>query len=123
MYSIEDRSIVFTNGLRHTFNDFIAEALPFDDVIVVRLENQGWKRTNENIFAINYKGLLVWQIKERMHAFADSHYVNIYRKNDMVEAYNWDGTIVSLNPKTGFAMGESFVYSSSTRETRKREFI
>jgi hypothetical protein len=46
MYSIEDRSIVFTNGLRRTFNDFIAEALPFDDVIVIRLENQGWKRSN-----------------------------------------------------------------------------
>ena len=123
MFSIEDRAIIFGNGLRHTFDDVIAEALPFNDVIVVRLENQGWKRTNENVLAIDYKGRLVWRIKPRMYAFAESHYVNIYNRNDTVEAYNWDGTILSLNLKTGDVVGEATVYSPGSRVPRKRQFI
>jgi hypothetical protein len=59
----------------------------------------------------------------RVHAFAESHYVNIYRKNDLVEAYNWDGTILSLDPRTGEAMSEAMVYSPTKRPPRKRQFI
>ena len=73
----------------------------------MRLENQGWKRSNENVFGIDYKGRVLWQIAERAHAFTESHYVNIYRRNELVEAYNWDGTILCLDPKTGEVLSES----------------
>jgi hypothetical protein len=123
MYTIEECAIVFGVTQRYTFDDYIAEAIPFDDAIVVRLENQGWKRTNENVLAIDYNGRLLWRIKARVHAFAESHYVNIYRRNENVDIYNWDGTILTIFPKTGEIMSESMVYSAERRVSSHRRFI
>ena len=123
MYQIEDRSIVFHGGTRYTFDDFIAEAMPFDDAIVVRLENQGWKRTNENVLALDYGGRILWRIAPRQHAFGDSHYVNIYRKNEMVDVYNWDGTILTLHPKTGELISEGMAHGASHRSASPRQWM
>src|SRR5258708_7056054 len=121
MYTIEDRSIMFSGGASHTFDDIIAEVIEFEDVIVVRLENQGWKRCNENIYGLDLKAQVLWQIEERVHSFAESHYVNIYRKIDMVDAYNWDGTILTLYPKTGEVMSQASIQSPTKRKASKRQ--
>ena len=123
MYTIEDRRIVFIGGASHTFNDIIAEVVPFDEILVVRLENQGWKRSNENVFGLDYKGRVIWKIETRVHAFPESHYINLYRRNELVDAYNWDGTILSLAPKTGEIMMESLIYSSTKRQIQKHQII
>lgn len=123
MFRIEDKSIVYNASLRYTFDDYIAEALPFDDAIVVRLENQGWKRINENVCAVDYQGRLLWRIPKRIHAYGDSPYVNLYRRNEMVDVYNWDGTILTFHPKTGELMSESMVQVSTRHTASKRSFI
>src|SRR5690349_20602465 len=123
MYHIEDRAIVFQGGTRFTFDDFMAETLPFDDAIIVRLENQGWKRTNENVVALDYKGRLLWRIAPRQHAFSESHYVSIFRKHENVDVYNWDGTILTLEPKAGELLAVAAVSSPSKRQASPRRWI
>lgn len=123
MFQIEDKSIVFNANTRYTFDDYIAEAIPFDDAVIVRLENQGWKRVNENVCAVDYKGRLLWRIAQRAHAFGESPYVGIYPHNNYVDVYNWDGTILTLDPKTGELMGESMVQVPRRHVPSKRRFI
>ena len=123
MFQIEDKAIVFNTNTRYTFDDYIAEAIPFDDAVVVRLENQGWKRVNENVYAVDYQGRLLWRIPERPLAYGDSPYVSIYRHNAYVDVYNWDGTILTFEPKTGELMAESMVQMPSRRVASKRRFI
>jgi len=123
MHYIEDQAIVFTGGVRCSFDDIIAETIPMDDCIIVRLENQGWKRTNENVVAVDYKGKILWRIPKRIHGSSESHYVNIYRRSDTIDAYNWDGSILTLDPKNGEILAESMVYTASKRQFQKRQFI
>lgn len=123
MFIIEDQSLMLSGGRRVTFPDFIAEAVAFDDEIVVRLENHGWKRTNENIFGVDLGGRVIWQIKPRFYAYGDSPYTNIHRNGEYVDCYNWDGTIASLDPRTGQLMREGMVGAPSTRQASVRRWM
>jgi len=122
MYKIEDNSIVFSNGRRVKFEDFIAEAVSFENTIVIRLENQGWKKTNENVLAVDYEGNVKWHIAKREYTYSHCPYVQISRRIDQLQAFGWDGRVLSLNPDTGKTFSEDWVsvgvdiYSPSVRQ-------
>jgi hypothetical protein len=125
MFRIEEKTLVLANGRRFTCDDFIAEAIPFEETIIIRLENQGLKRSNENVIAIDYNGRFRWRIPLRPHNFSESPYVNIYRRSDFLDAYNWDGRVLTLDPRTGTTESEGWVgvATRGTHELKPRQWM
>ena len=125
MFHVETDSIVFPNGKRERFKGIVAEAIQFDEAIVVRLAQDLVHFTNENVFSFDYKGHLLWQIPVRSHMNAQSPYVSISQKNNHVEAHNWDGNVMTLDPKTGTVLSEGSPYYGHMRrhQPSKRNWI
>jgi len=126
VYYIEGYSIVFANGQRHRFDDLISQVVEFQDALVLRLDTDSLRRTSQNVFAFDYLGKLLWQIPVRHHFNEHSPYVGLYAAGEMIDAYNWDGQILSLHPRLGTVMSEGHVSvgsSSSRRHASPRSFI
>jgi hypothetical protein len=125
-YYVEDYSIVFGNGERRRFPDLINQVLDFQEAVVLRLETNSLHRTNENVLAYDYHGNFLWQVPERPHFSPHSPYVGLYRKGEMVEVCNWDGLLLTIDPKLGTIVSEGFVtvdrYSSRRPRPTKNYF-
>ena len=122
MFQVEGHTLIFHGGHRRKFADVIAEAIDFDDLVVVRLGTEA-QRSNENVYGVDRQGNLLWQIPKRSHSSAHSPYVGIYRHGPHVEAFNWDGQNLIIHPRTGLVMSESTpsfeTYTRRPRPTRR----
>ena len=81
----------------------------FDDCIIVMIEPPMKVIFNENVFGVSYDGKILWQIEAVKHVHKDSPYTWIGHKNDLLEIYNWDGSLYLVNPKTGKVLNEKFI--------------
>jgi hypothetical protein len=125
-FHLDGYSIVFANGKRHTFPDLINQAVEFEDVVILRLDTDSLQRTNQNVYAFDYRGSLLWQIPVRRHMTEHSPCVGLYRHGEMIEAYNWDGHTMTLHPRLGSVMTEGTISvgsDSSRRPRPTRSFI
>jgi len=126
MYRIEGNAVVFTNGRRKQFDNAIADAVDFDEVLVVRLMPEPF-RTNENVYGLDYKGNVLWQIPERPQIQGLSPYVGLWRKDTgYIEAFNWNGYTIVLDPKMGSIMTEQMStggHYSSRRTASRRTWL
>ena len=107
MYEIEQTSIRFPNGKRIVFAGEIAEILDFDECIVVRLDESGTKDL-QNIYGLDYKGNLLWQLPHPVSFSAENPYVRVARNGGFVDVVNWDGHVLTVHPKIGRIMKEDF---------------
>ncbi len=119
-FKIDGKSILFRNGREHKFHDEIREAVEFEDLVAVRLEGDASFRNNQNVYALDYHGVLLWQIPYRTHSNEHSPYVGVYRKSDTLDALNYDGLILTLDPRTGTIQSEAFVSVAESRHRRIR---
>jgi hypothetical protein len=117
MYEIDMRTIRFSNGKEHKFSSDIAEAIDFDDTIVVRLDAHPLAFI-QNVFGLDYRGNLRWQIPQWTSFVTFRPYVGIYRQGENVEALNWDGHTVTLDPRRGFILAEGYYGGGVTRARR-----
>ena len=124
MYEIDQESILFSNGKRHCFKAEIAETLEFEDCIVIRLA-AGSLAMNQNILAMDYKGNLLWKIPPPKSFNAHNPYVSLFRKEGFLEVMNWDGHLMTLHPKEGSILSESFYNGgpSSSRVASARSWM
>jgi hypothetical protein len=104
-----DGSIIRARGKKHQFSDIIVETIDFDDVVVIRLAGDSSKRNNRNVYAVDLNAKVLWQIPERRHLQDHSPYVGLYRSGHLVEAFNWDGSLLKLDPKRGTVHNEGFI--------------
>lgn len=72
-----------------------------NDIVIVRLDIPLGVIFNENIYAVSADGEILWQIPKMSHVYEDSPYVNMLVKGENIELYNWDGTILLIEPATG----------------------
>jgi len=121
-YHVEDYAVVFANGQRHHFHDLISQVVEFKDVLVLRLGADSLHRTNRNVFAFDYHGNLLWQIPERRHFNEHSPYVSLHVTGEMIDAYNWDGLILTLHPRKGTVVSEGNVSSGLSLRSAKSYF-
>ena len=125
MVGIEGSLLILPSGHSKKFHELIHEFIPFDDVVVVRIATESVQRTNENVYGVDYRGNLLWQIPWRSHLCEYSPYVALYRNNSHVDAYNWDGHDLTIDPKTGVILLETYLvgFSVSRRPKSVRKFI
>ena len=107
MYELDHRSIRFSNGKRYQFPGEIAEIIDCEEAIVVRLESNSLG-PSENVFGLDYSGNFLWQIPKASSFQAIHPYVSLSRKGGYVDVLNWDGHILTVNPKSGIALQENF---------------
>ena len=98
-------------GSRVDFKHPIAEVIAYDDLWVLRLKvpPKSTPPLNENIYGIDAEGHILWQIAPRPHVGDDSPYVQLEWAGKHVEAFNWDGLQLTLDPKTGAVISETFL--------------
>jgi hypothetical protein len=105
MYRIELKTMHFSNGKRHQFPMEIAEALEFEESIVIRLDAALFS-AGTNIFGFDYSGNLLWNIPAPRSFEPRNPYVSLLRKGGYLEVLNWDGHVLTLHPKHGHIIGE-----------------
>jgi hypothetical protein len=126
MYEIEPRSLVFSGGKRCCFAGDIAGIISFDETIVVRLVDDPISVLN-NVFGVDYRGNLVWQIPHPVSFTLQRPYVTVTKNCGHVNALSWDGHIVTVHPKSGIILNEDYssygVIPSSRRVPPPRRWL
>ena len=61
----------------------IAQVLPQEKVYFVRTEPAPGVCDNQNVYAVDLNGKLVWQVRLRKHVYEDSPYTNIEVINEL----------------------------------------
>lgn len=72
-----------------------------NDIVIVRLDIPLGVIFNENVYAVTADGKILWQITKMSHVYEDCPYANMLVKEGNIELYNWDGTILLVEPATG----------------------
>ena len=54
------------------------------------------------------KGKIIWQIEKIPYVYEDSPYTWIGKQDGYLKLGNWDGTDLTVNPKTGEIIQKSF---------------
>jgi hypothetical protein len=121
MYEIELQTIRFSNGKKYHFPVEVAEAMDFDDAIVVRLAANPLT-TIQNILGLDYEGNFLWTIPAPRTFSPQNPYVGLSRKGSYVEALSWDGHILTLLPKQGTIVAEDF-YTGGAGYSRRTPSI
>lgn len=115
---VEGNVLLFKAGRAHKFKEQIAEILPFDDCVIVRLHEDSGARNNRNVYSLDYNANLLWQIKEkhRMHDF--SPFIGLFRNGHLADLFNYDGSMTTVHPKTGIIHAETMmVMDRGTKRT------
>lgn len=80
----------------------IAQEVQKDGLRIVRLAVNPPEKNNRNVIALDIEtGDEVWQIEPISTIYDDSPYTNIAIKDDRLMAFNWDGSNVTVDWKTG----------------------
>jgi len=108
-----EKKLIITNGKIKKEVEFpspIKQIEKFEQVIIVRIYPKTTTTfLNENIFGVSYDGKILWQIEVVSHVHVDSPYTWIGRKDSLLEAYNWDGTLYIVDPNNGKIIDERFI--------------
>jgi len=107
MYQVDKSSITFPNGKRHCFTGDIAEVVEFEEILVVRLIDDPALMIR-NVFGLDYRGNIVWQIPAPVTFRPIRPYVSVTPRAGYLDALNWDGHVLTLHPKIGSVIREEF---------------
>lgn len=100
-YSVKKKTIELSSGKTVKFDYPIQEAVEVGDIIVVCLDVPTNRKFNENVYALDDQGGLLWQVKPVKHAYERSPYVGVSKAGELARLFNWDGMVYDLNPQTG----------------------
>jgi hypothetical protein len=98
---IDKRTLPFDYGVK--------KILLINNVRVALIEIQSKSIYNENIFAFDEHGKILWQIDKKDHVDRNSPYTNIYTRDNELWGYNWDGSAYKIDIKTGEIKGEKYL--------------
>lgn len=78
-------------------------------VVVVLADQVTDDMPNENIWGLSLDNArILWRIPKLIHVYKDSPYINITDNDGLVQAVNWDGTILMINSKSGIIVKSSY---------------
>lgn len=88
----------------------VKKYLILNNIIIIMLGHPSNKVYNENIYALNEDGIVLWQIEPRDYLQTESRYVNIVNIGDgFIQANGWDSVIVKVNILNGKIISEEWV--------------
>lgn len=107
---ISKNKILLNGNLLSTFDYEITEFVEFENVILVCL-NYFEVPFNENVFALDYNGKILWQIcKYTPLEGRKSSFVGLNKENESsCWAVNWDGTSLLLDINSGEVLKNKWV--------------
>jgi outer membrane protein assembly factor BamB len=86
----------------------IAEVISVGQIIVVRTSPPPGSCDNENVFAVNANGELIWTVPPRRYVYSDSPFVGIVAFESNVKLFNWDGTELVVDSHSGRILKDSY---------------
>ena len=107
-FQIAGKQLRTSEGKTLEFECPIQEVAEVSDVLVVLLHVSPKVPMTENVFGVSQAGRIMWQV-ERIPEAAKNPYTGIFRpKGTTVKLYNWNGTGVEVDVRTGKVVGTSF---------------
>jgi outer membrane protein assembly factor BamB len=100
-YSVRGKTIRLENKRTRTFAFPIGDVIEIEGTLVICLKIPMRRKFNENVFAIDREGTLLWQVEPKPRHVANSPYVGLTRQGRRVRLHNFDGMIYDVDPKTG----------------------
>ena len=107
-YSVRGNTIVLNNGKTINFDYpiFEKEVIDIDGIIIVVLEIPPRINYNNNVFALNLNGEIIWRInftKEQLFSQEKNcSFVGAFlNKEGQLILFNWCDTAFIINPKNG----------------------
>jgi len=109
-YSISGSKIIFEAGRIAEFDFLIKKAMTFNHYIIVLLDIPSRSSYNQNVFAINYKGRILWQIDGlEIHSLTPCcPFISIEIRNRELVCLNACGFRFTVNPATGKVTSQVF---------------
>ncbi|MEE9444899.1 MAG: hypothetical protein V3V19_04460 [Cocleimonas sp.] len=87
----------------------VVQALDFNGIVMARVEPEIYEIFNCNIFAVDGKGKIKWQIEESPHGTeVDKPYTSISIMENKLIAGNWNGVDYVVDIKDGSIRTQSF---------------
>lgn len=107
-YSVEGNTITLNNGKAITFDYPInnKEVLEIDGIIIVVLEIPPRIIYNDNVFAVNIDGEIIWRVnfkrEQLFYQRKDCSFIGVLlNKEGQLILFNWCDTAFIVNPETG----------------------
>lgn len=108
-YTVEENSLVFSNGKATNFPLPIAGVVDADDVLLVRLQVPADTIFNENVFGVSAQGDVLWQIGHQRFVLERSPYMWVESRDGLAYLGNLSDDVLTVEPRTGRVLGRSFV--------------
>lgn len=100
-YTVTGNTLRLPTGKEMSFEYPVLQTTEVNDVIVVCLDVPPNRKVNENVYAFDHGGTLLWQVKPTKHVYENSHYVGVTSTGNQARLFNWDGMVYDVDPKTG----------------------
>ncbi|GGB21269.1 MULTISPECIES: hypothetical protein [Mucilaginibacter] len=102
-YRVDQKKIIFETGKFIEFDFSIQDTLVFDSKIVVLLDISGDTKFNQNVYAIDFNGEILWQIErsENLDIIGYCPFISIEIQNLKLVSFNWCGFRFTIDPGTG----------------------
>lgn len=109
-YYISGRKIVFEGGNAVEFDFPIRKTLMFNKSIIVLLDVFRDTGYNQNIFAVNFKGNVTWQVEGSLDADMAGFcpFISVEVSNQELLCFNRCGFRLTINPATGQVTSQVF---------------
>lgn len=112
-YSFKNEYLIKNDKKYYRFDWPIKSIIYFNehDVVIVLLDRECYRKNNRNIFCIDGESKLIWQIPDIELVTINSEispYTKIVKVDNLVKAFNWDGTILKLDPISGEIVDNSW---------------
>lgn len=104
--------LILPNGKSQAFENAISEYIVHRGMIFILLERNPPKVYNENVFALDQNGNIIWQI-EKMKCLGGANTcpftgINVDKETGNLLLYNWSGFLYTVVPETGEILGTLF---------------
>ncbi len=86
----------------------IGKVQEFENCIVVMIDPPQGAVFNENVFGVSYEGKILWQVKPLKYVYNDSPFTGMVREENFIKLFNWDGTDLTVNPRTGEIISKGY---------------
>lgn len=109
-YRLDQKKIIFETGKFIQFDFSVQETLVFNGKIIVLLKILGNTKFNQNVYAIDFNGEILWQIErsENLDIIGYCPFISIEIQNLKLVSFNWCGFKFTIDPDTGKAIESIF---------------